>query len=227
MYGELGASEQSAVESHLLDCTPCTDEFAEIAHARYSVYEWHAEEFVPLRTPEISIPYRQAANAVGVVGLIVGIRELFSNLRWPAAVAAMLTIAIGAGFTALFLFSGGEEQIAVNQRDQVVPVAVVQDVKPVAIVDETKPAEEVAPEAPRIQTVRKDSRPLNPKPDDRRKPPVREVTAEAPESVDTRELTEDRRTASRENNAPVLSSFEENDDRSLRLADLVDDGGTR
>jgi hypothetical protein len=139
----------------------------------------------------------------------------------------MLTIAIGAGFTALFLFSGGEEQIAVNQRDQVVPVAVVQDVKPVAIVDETKPAEEVAPEAPRIQTVRKDSRPLNPKPDDRRKPPVREVTAEAPESVDTRELTEDRRTASRENNAPVLSSFEENDDRSLRLADLVDDGGTR
>ena len=57
MYGELPVTAAESFEGHLASCSDCADEFAGIALARYSVYEWNREEFEHLATPVISIDY--------------------------------------------------------------------------------------------------------------------------------------------------------------------------
>src|SRR5436190_2467191 len=57
IYDELPASSRAPFEEHLLDCSGCTAEFAEISVSRLGVFEWHRDEFLPLATPTFAIPY--------------------------------------------------------------------------------------------------------------------------------------------------------------------------
>ena len=40
LYGEIAKKEKSAFETHLPNCSNCTDELADFAFARFSVQEW-------------------------------------------------------------------------------------------------------------------------------------------------------------------------------------------
>ena len=221
IYEEMGAGERTAFESHLVDCTICTDEFAEVAHARFAVYEWHAEEFVPLATPVIDIPYRQTADAVARSGFFAGVRELFALSRWPVTVAAMLTIAPGAGLFGILFFDGGEQQITADLE----PAAIVQEPprNVQAPASKSEPAVKVNPASPQPEKreVRKPKRTIEIK----RISPKRELPAETGTVAVNRPTQRERTTALRTNSLPVLNSYEDIDDRSLRLADLVDGGG--
>src|SRR5205823_10518511 len=57
LYNETSAAERRRFESHLSNCDMCTDEFAAISNARFSIFEWQREEFANLPTPEFHIPY--------------------------------------------------------------------------------------------------------------------------------------------------------------------------
>lgn len=94
MYDEQNVADRDMFEMHLADCGTCTDEFAELSFARYSVFEWNKLEFSALETPTIVIPYETVA-----VGWFARIREAMS-LNWlaPATVAAALLVAIGILF---------------------------------------------------------------------------------------------------------------------------------
>jgi Putative zinc-finger len=90
LYGEASPPERVEFESHLLECTACTDEFAAMSNARYSVYEWQREEFAPLATPEFSIPYESKS----AMSWAQTVRSMLS-FQWPAyAVAAVLIVAL-------------------------------------------------------------------------------------------------------------------------------------
>jgi hypothetical protein len=120
MYRELAPAERTAFEDHLAKCPMCIDEFAEVADARFSVYEWRHVEFESLPTPEIVIPY----NAPAHTHWFRKLREAFSaSPGWPAigfssAVAAVL---LAIGFAGYQLRSGGDD-VASNISD-VVPIA--------------------------------------------------------------------------------------------------------
>ncbi|MEQ1924176.1 MAG: hypothetical protein ABL952_16870, partial [Pyrinomonadaceae bacterium] len=127
MYDEIGEPERTKFEEHLLDCTVCTDEFAGISNARFSVFEWRKEEFAHLPTPNIVIPYGDPAPAIG---FFAGLRDLLTLSGWPAAatVAAGLIVSIGLGFAAIN-YLGGDQDMASNKTPNftVPPVTVPEN----------------------------------------------------------------------------------------------------
>ena len=219
IYDEIATAERRKFESHLVDCSVCTDEFAAISNARLSVFEWQKEEFAHLSTPEIVVPDRGGKKVVendSPVGFLEGIRGLFSGFGVPAAAAVGLVICLGAGFIAMTFIGQTDEQMAAN-----IKVAQPDTAREVGSIPELN-------ETPNI-TSSNDRAP----------------TFDEPKPVKTAEIRRprgDKQTAFRQTavgakaqptrqavKAPVLSNFDDNDDRSLRLADLFSDeiGGGR
>jgi len=113
IYNENTFVEGQLFEKHLGECTFCVEEFAAISEARFDIYEWHKEAFVPLSTPEIVIPY--PVRSIENVGLLAGFREFLTG-SWPSLAAAFGGLALVVAFAAVFFssFSSGPEQIARN-----------------------------------------------------------------------------------------------------------------
>ncbi|MEP6947161.1 MAG: zf-HC2 domain-containing protein [Acidobacteriota bacterium] len=109
LYAEATPAERERFEKHLLECTPCTDEFAELSDARFSVFEWQREEFAPLVTPKFDIPYPVIQKAV----VRTGFRSIF-GLGWPAfAMAAALVVTLfGFGLWIIQPKPGSGDQIS-------------------------------------------------------------------------------------------------------------------
>ncbi|MBV9216236.1 MAG: zf-HC2 domain-containing protein [Acidobacteria bacterium] len=126
LYGELSPEERSLFEDHLADCMSCTDEFAAASNARFSVFEWHKEEFVPLATPAFSIPYEQAAEPVRA-GWFAGLGELLAFARSPIAIAASLLVVLSLGASVFYFapFTGTPDKSSVTAPDQKVPAVAV------------------------------------------------------------------------------------------------------
>lgn len=216
MYDEIGDSERSKFEQHLLDCTACTDEFAGISNARFSMFEWRKEEFAHLPTPNIVIPYHEKVEAVG---FFAGLRDLLTLSGWPAAatVAAGLIVTIGLGF-GLMNYLGGDQEMASNASTN---VAVPPVVSPDDRVQATDPARN------------ENENVVVGNPDDRQIRPLR-ASSNAYRPRNERAVTT---VSQRPNNAvvrnpsattakaPALTNYDDTDDKSLRLSDLFDEGG--
>ena len=215
MYDEIGESERTKFEQHLVDCTVCTDEFAGISNARFSVFEWHKEEFADLPTPNIIIPYAEVADRAG---FFAGLRDLLTLSGWPAAatVAAGLIVSIGLGFAAIN-YLGGSQEFASNTS---VIVAVPQVILPD---NEARMPQTNAPvkKDGGIETVSNT--------DDRQTRPLRASTGtqrlKNERAVQRPNNTVVRNQAATTAKAPALTSYDDTDDKSLRLSDLFDDGG--
>ncbi|MEO6049778.1 MAG: hypothetical protein ABIP78_00395 [Pyrinomonadaceae bacterium] len=219
IYDEIGVAERSIFETHLADCPVCTDEFAAISNARFSVFEWQREEFSPLLTPEIIIPYAAKQRVVAEdaqVGILAGLRGLFGVALWPAAAAASLLLCLGLGFIAMNYF-GSERQIAANVN---VPATVVPtqnvDIAPSNIENEV-PSTLITKDNPGSAKEINNSEIRAVKTVGSRRP-SRQTTAFVQRSVD---IVPQRNMQN--SKAPVLSSYEDNDDKSLRLSDLFED----
>ena len=96
IYDESGEVERRKFETHLAGCSTCTDEFAAISNARFSVFEWQKEEFAQLPTPKIVIPYardavRDQADSPGFFA------SLGAFLTFPRFAAAAGAIVLGVG----------------------------------------------------------------------------------------------------------------------------------
>ncbi len=213
IYDEIGEADRTKFETHLRGCHECTNEFAGISNARFSVYEWRREEFTDLPTPEIVIPYvtKTTVEEETSVGLWAGLRGWLTLVKFPAAVAAGLVLCLGLGFLVLRYLNRVEQPIAANVKNispietREVPIALptVNDKKPdVALTTEpsVKPSREI-----RSVKVMEQRRAKNEK----------HLTASNPAK---------RNAIPNISNAPVLSeNIEEADDNSLRLSDLFAD----
>ena len=205
IYDEIGAKERAKFETHLAGCSVCTDEFAAVSEARFSMFEWRREAFDSLPTPEIVIPYEPATRADveegAPDGLLAGLRGWLAAVKFPVAVAAGLVVCLGLGFLLMTYLGGGEQQIASNT-----------DVPPVGMpkIDETK-IPEVA--VTKVKTKSTEVRPIK---------AVVRAQPSAPKHVFATNLR-NRNSMPAVPNAPVLNNFEADDDNSLRLADLVAD----
>lgn len=115
LYEDGSTASREAFESHLAECEVCTDEFAAISLARFSVYEWHKEEFVPMPTPRIVIPYEEKP-----VSIWAGLREAFS-FNWATASLAAASLFVVAAFGAyvVSMNNAGEEKAVANNVNTV------------------------------------------------------------------------------------------------------------
>ncbi|MFN0140508.1 MAG: hypothetical protein ACKVQW_10550 [Pyrinomonadaceae bacterium] len=161
MYGEIDSPERDEFETHLAKCMTCTDDFAAISNARFSVFEWRKEEFDALATPNIVIPeLAKPATSVSVEsGWFDSLAGLLAFARSPFTVAASILLCLGLGFIALSYFRTNESLMAANDisvpavkitepenvqtgRDVVADpdVFIDQEIKPTVVRNQRKPA---------------------------------------------------------------------------------------
>ncbi|MEO6655727.1 MAG: hypothetical protein ABIO36_06550 [Pyrinomonadaceae bacterium] len=219
IYCEVGVAERTVFETHLANCPVCTDEFAAISDARFSIFEWRKEEFDSLSTPQIVIPYaaKGRADEENVqMGLLAGLRGLFGAARLPVTVAALLLLCLGLGFVAMN-YLGGDQQLAANVN-----------VPPVAMHNQnTKfPESAIEFEIPTSKIV-KDDPVAGKNPNDTGIYSVKTLGNHRPNRQLTASIQKTFNNAPQRNlqnrKAPVLSSYDDTEDKSLRLSDLFDD----
>ncbi len=208
VYGEMAEADKARIDEHLLECGACTDDFAENSMSRFSVYEWKREEFDAIATPSFVVPYEPVPETASE-GWLSGLRGLLAG--WPATVAfaSVAIVAVGAGLFGLN-YLGGKEEVAI------VPTV---DVKPDApVITVSAPAGPVEPEKS-IASVTKATA----------KDPVRPPrVVEAKSVIKKADRINDGATRAgviQENKKPRLSNPDDDDDDTLRLADLFDEGG--
>ena len=209
IYDELPAAGRHSFESHLLNCSSCTAEFAELSMSRLGVYEWNRDEFAPLETPQFVIPYSKPEPAYSWMDAIRGFIFTPARLSFAAGALALMVVALGW----LYLADSNSGTVAENQ---VLP-PVVELPKPENTSEIAKSLDEIAKDKYITDKVL-DERPVTSKggPKGERKPAI--VRTKSVNGSANRQLTARR---NRPANSPRLGTFEEVEDTSLRLADLV------
>ena len=230
IYDEIDRAERTKFESHLAGCAVCTDEFAGLSNARFSVFEWRREEFAHLATPEINIPYpaKQSGATTDVrAGFLDGLRELLTLAGWSSVVAGALVVCIGLGFVAMN-YLGGSQQIANDLNKQIVPPVETQNTQIATVSPEIASKKEINPTATTTNTTDKTTtsreiRPVRASVDNRRPGFGKNLTAsnQTPHNMGNIPVTQKKR------KAPALTEYADDGDKSLRLADLFDEVGSK
>ncbi|MEP7148816.1 MAG: zf-HC2 domain-containing protein [Acidobacteriota bacterium] len=225
LYGEMSGRERSAFESHLVACTLCTDEFASISNARYEVYDWKKLEFDPLETPRFEIPSEEFAAEGSVFGWVEKLRAGFAT-GWLVPSAALAALAIVSVFAALLIsLPDNRQDIAAKNDNSNIAAVGSSTVTPATSDPETAANSEdeiqdvinneIRVDAADRQPKRlRSSAPGHPRP---RNPVVNAKltqlhTSEAKQAT-TRNL---------EKSVPRLNEFADDEDTSLRLAELFE-----
>jgi len=222
MYGELDGRRSADFESHLQLCDACTAELANVADARLGVIEWRREDFEPLATPVIVLPAIEQVAAVQKGGIAAVIESIKNLPAWASAGMALAPAAVlfGVFYFGYFNVPTTRNDVATTATapaaaEKVLePVATVNNVseKTVAAVEtNTHDHNAVAAKAQPV-AVRRNATPERIAAKHFVSQPLRTETATAVKTT--------------KKSAPRLSSFDEEDDKSLRLADLFAQIGT-
>lgn len=207
IYNELPVLGREAFEEHLLNCSGCTDEFAAVSMSRLGVYEWHRDDFLPLETPVFSIPYATpTVQAEPQMSWLDALRGLFSPARAFAFGGGLAALAIVLGAVYVATFNDNTNIAEADTTPKVVqPVEVPnvargseKEVTPKALDDENQV---VADYKPSVK-------------------PTRTIQAKAVKRETSRSPVQQAKV---QVNAPRLGTYDESEDTSLRLADLVAD----
>ena len=241
-YGESGAAEKIEFETHLETCAGCVNQLTEFAFARSAIREWRGLEFDRLATPIFEIP----AKSVYPQPSAENPRSRFSDWRRiftfkPALGMAAGVLLIGLCGAAIFIFNApGENEIAGSTGNQntlktaVAPANEKFAARPNQIAADNH-ENSAAPSAP-LPTKAVDKKFAAPK------APTVKVSANAPvnklpEMVPSRVVqktngknavqTDQKAAVAEKTRNPRLTEAEDEEDNSVRLADLFDEIGTK
>lgn len=206
IYSEMEPAKVLTFERHLTECSTCAEEFAAVSEARLSVFEWKRDAFDTLAVPQFEIPRQRAKTTAARAGWFEAILANIRILAGAAAACAVLAIIAGLGFYFLKPADSNLDAVVtpVAVPEKKVEMAVKQDPTPV----QTKP-EQTGKDTTGRQYV---SVPVVAR---TRKPRINNslVAEAAPKPTDSKFANRDR--------LPTLNNFEETEDDSLRLADLL------
>lgn len=216
MYGEIDSVECGSFETHLAECTRCTDDFAAISNARFSVFEWRKQEFDRLATPIISIPAlaKSPISAGAELGWFGTLAGLLAFVRSPMVVATALLVCLGVGFIAVSYFRSSESLIATGSEVEVPTIADDN------ATDKKKVGESIIDVAPQIDV----REPVQVAASNKQAPSsyrrsqnrvVRRAVNGNPKRSESPQLAR----------KPVLNDFNDDTDDSLRLSVLLDEIG--
>ncbi len=121
-YDETTQAEKAVFEAHLTNCTDCTDEFAGFGFVRSSLMEWRDEEFFKLEAPVFEIPtIRTVSQSVesDSRSWFSDFRKMFSfNPMTATAVLAALIVCVGLAFIAINSSNNSEVAEADNKNGE-------------------------------------------------------------------------------------------------------------
>jgi hypothetical protein len=224
IYGEIPQDRRNVFEAHLSHCDDCAAELAAFSDARLGVIEWRREEFEHLATPEIPLPLPEISrDQVAAAKAVTGSRGWFESLT------AMTTFA-----KLSFGFAGAALAIVVIYFSAFSPTT-SSDIAENSPAGVDGPAAIATPPVAGPELGEKNSKPSveQPKEAVTRQVPAehfastgREIPA-VPTTIRQVAMPKARRVETAANRkAPRLNSFEEEEDRSLRLSDLFAEVGT-
>jgi hypothetical protein len=216
IYDEMGEPEKSAFVNHSSKCVACSEELSAFGKVHSEIVDWKREEFVPLQTPEVRIPYLTVALEAKKP-LFAGIYEFFSFSQiWMKTATAFATMVIISGI-AFFVFKSEPKNDTIASQ-----VAPISSPKPLPTADvkvlETtiiEPEVVVNPKNPNAtgKPVQATSRTTSNGKPVSSTPKVEKVTIRT---------TNSKPKVKRQQNVNLIESDEDEDD-SLRLSDLFDE----
>ena len=211
IYGEIDGTPRTEFENHLRDCVICTDEFAMISDARFSVFEWHKEVFAELPTPQFSIPrVVEPRRSTGVVSSLVA---ALSGSGWaaPAVAVVLLSIALGSYYLTSSDAPADLGRVEFNKAE----IATVDDSSDISRRDPV--SSDVDGRIGSTEPLLRND-PVSSKP--------RTIAARASRTESSKiKSTKTAKDASPRAVQPVLSRYADIEDKSLRLSDLLDEAG--
>lgn len=238
LYDEIDPAEKLKFESHLAGCQSCGPELAAFSNVRSSVIDWRTEEFGWLPSPQIVIPYEMAEEAPAVAEaaprgtILTGFKRLFSFAPWPPAFAAFGALAILAGlaFFAFTYLNRGDNNLADNRN----PVKTVPTVDPGKAPGKDEIAEANTNASNGVKTPEQAALPPKNIAPENGPQKISAVTTNAPKDKglpapkDTRTPNKpgDKNTTEKQK-APSLNNYADDEDTTLRLADLFEEIDTR
>jgi hypothetical protein len=208
LYGDLHAEETGRFESHIGNCTECASEVAGFSSLRVSIGELKTD-FEAIPTPPIRIPYPMTASAEPKASVFDSLRTLLSGFRTLAAGSVALVAITAGAIYYLGPSDQGSELAGGNingTKSTASPTA--QPSPPVA---EKQLPDQTAPET--AATNPKDTVPG--KVGDKKTAPRPEVRKSG-----TQVKKSDKR------QSPTIIDETDDEDKTLRLADLFDEIGT-
>lgn len=240
LYGEFERDDKIKFEAHLKDCSTCADEYAGFGFVRSSVLEWRNEDFSKLPTPTFDIPATKNEKLSPSVSTesnswFGDFRKMFSfNPAWAMAALAVLVVCAGITFFVLN-FSSSNEIAEKGDDKNAVKIAVSPTAEVPKKSDDknvsNKEAEKSAPPTPNAGNL--------PSQKGREKQPVPVKSAIKVSSSDINNNTDNVNRSPKANdtlrktppvkkrNVPNLNDFDDDEDESIRLADLFDELDTK
>ena len=244
-YDETNQAEKVVFEAHLTNCRECIDELAGFGFVRSSIIEWRDEEFSKLDAPVFEIP------AIKTVSQTVesDSRSWFSDFRntfsfnpmTATAILAVLIVCAGLVFIAIN-FSNNSEVAEIDNKnsEKIVVSPTVDKVKeqPMETIAESDSDNSLPGKFPKsTDTESKNSQPL----------PIREkrlasgdsavrisgnAKNNSEKSVTNRNVKETNKenkksTAVQKQQVPNLTTLDDDEDKSVRLADLFEEIGAK
>jgi hypothetical protein len=213
MYDEMPTGGQLEFERHLAACEVCTDDFAAVSLARFETYDWKRVEFDPLATPKIVIPYPQQTVTLG--------ERISAWMGWATMVpvAAALLVCLGLGYVLVVVNTGTRPDTTIAKAPKI-------DQQPKTITE--APAATAQLETGEIasgitKNVAQPAKVLPASQKRRTEFPRSTVAKRAAPSVRLGNDYAVNISPSQLKPAPRLGMKDEEDDRSLRLADLFDE----
>lgn len=245
LYGEVNQQEKAGFEAHLTNCETCADELSAFGYVRSSVQKWRTEEFLPMQTPAMAIPFEKSpqisVNSAEKSSWLDDLRQLFAlSPAWAATSAAVVLMAVCVGLTFIVINFSGSTDVAEIKKNTpekaIISPAIENKIK--------QNVEEVSNEIAKESSSDKIAEPLEEKPEIENLPLVAPKNSTVKVSNNTKRTPKIEVAAQTSNNSasvrkvkdinninkaavaknlqvPKLADFDEVEDNSLRLSDLM------
>jgi len=244
-YDETNQAEKPIFEAHLTNCPACADELAGFGFVRSSLIEWRDEEFFKLDAPVFEIPTLKTISQTVESDSrpwFSDFRKMFSfNPMTATAVLAALIVCVGLVFIAVNSSNNSEVAEVDNKNNEKIAASPIVDKineESEKTIAQDKSDESLPNKSPNSTDT--DSKELQPLPiREKRLVPSNLVVkasdkiknnsekAETVRNVKDSNTENKKATAVQKQQVPNLTTLDEDEDKSVRLADLFEEIGSK
>lgn len=235
LYGETSAKGKFEFEAHLKDCLMCADELAGFGFVRSSLTEWRNDEVFALEMPRLENPaINTSASIVSTVSgsWLERLREVFA--WFPALKPASIAFAVLIVFAvlAIFFFNSSNNNEIASNKDKNPAKDSTESVNKVKQEVSQIPREN--PERGNVSEKRSETTGTVASKDSPGKtstdtPKQKNIAPKTNEAVaeNVKNNKEEKKSNVPKREVPKLAPYDEEEDNSLRLADLFEEIDTK
>ncbi len=229
LYNEINGAEKLNFETHLRSCAICTDEFATFSGVQYSINDWKLQDFSTLETPvfEISpkisrfVKTQELSENKG--SWLPGLRRLFSlsPRSWSLAAASFAILTVCVVIVLLAVNYKKANEYSQNNAPKIIASPTTEQTKVISPTEtpESQPKSVVQSKNPSIIIAK-------PEPKNNRLVKVNDSVRQ-PKKVENADIHKINPPKVNNQSKPSKFVIEDDDDNSLRLAELFDEIDTK